>query len=559
MPRPPKAAPAKPPAGVRKESLHAGVDPQIAGTQLAYHLRSIQAEYAGKAKAEAKGDPRQRAEAERHAYLADLAAKALAGQTGGGAYSEIGKRLKQDGHKLAKAYNWDRVAPGLDVDRLVRGYIDRVFKNSADKSRVGRDAVKHFELDNGRQKSLHAATHEQFWSGLRNHVKNTLRGIVPSEFLRDDYLNKSLLRHANREKDREDIAAAADLRPRNRVQPVGPAAATTHSLPDYLGMLPTGAEKFRRRYAAGGGRLRSGLRFLTNESPIDLPKTADKALQGVGLRKTPAQIAGERQDAEDAALYGPPKEERAVFHAGAAGDRERHAARLALRAMRNPGPVPVGGLRGQKIVDLGLAGVRHLFATAPGDPRVQAYHDAARHFSADGLVHPVHLANAASALRDIFEAGYDRYPGFREHIDAARSVPETAISPSAAPEPEPEADDDPGLFPVAIRKPSPQATSRFKVRDAKPGRVAKPVKSKEKPLTVAEIDANEKATRDELVAKLRKAGKSSEEIVTELVSKFLVPRRKAAAAVRKGVPKSKSAQEKFARVFRVFAEVHRGK
>lgn len=213
------------------------VHDQIAGTRLAYHLNQIKNDYAGRDDSTAS-------------RIKDLSDAALRGATGGDPYKELGSLLKQDGHKLAGAYNWHRVTEGLNVDQAVQKYLDRVTAKEKAKGTKGiyQTVQKMFDWHGG--SNLGHDDYDRFWSGLRKHVKESLGGVVDRRYWNDDRLNKSLMRHAYKEQDRADLAGETP-----KSESVAPKPKTS-GWKEYFGFAPAkangveSAERFRRSWEA---------------------------------------------------------------------------------------------------------------------------------------------------------------------------------------------------------------------------------------------------------------------------------------------------------------------
>lgn len=455
---------------VSKRELYSGVDKQIAGTRLAYHLRQLQKEFAGHA-----GGP--------GAAIRTLATKALAGKTGRDPYKELGGLLKQSKHGLANAYNWNRVTEGLNVDSAVKDYIDAIA--AKEKAKSGDDfyqrVANHFDLKNGRQ--VGNDKHGRFWDGLRNHIKSKFGGVVDSVHLSDDRLNRSIQRHSAREQDRVDVEGKEPGV--SWKESFNWTPAKIGSSKDAPGVYES-AERFRRydtdpvKYAGLAERLRNLLSpqgqriadkvggFLKDERP-----TLGTAMKAVD--ESMAQDARDKQqDREDQRLWGGTDDssKRGIFHKGEGGIRERVAARLALRHLG----VPVVGEHGNKMLEYALAGVRNKIIKDMNSPQSQKLRQATMGFADEGSLPDI--VPAANHLAGMIADFHKEDPTFRKMVSYAHDVaakPELGEPPIPLTEAEPEA---PGMFPLEVSKPG--IDRKLKVRDKAP----KGRQLKEKPVDV---------------------------------------------------------------------------
>jgi hypothetical protein len=173
------------------KELEHNVDPMLANTRLAYHLKDLATTYKG-------------------SHVGRLAEKALKGEwgapnTGTDPFTELGTQLTNGGHQLGKAYNWNKIHEALVVDNAVRDYIHNRVKGNFGNN-LFRKVAESYANVAGRK----AANHEDFWTGLRQHLqtklgKDSLYGMDKSN-LTDEKLFRSLRRQAYREADQEDIA-----------------------------------------------------------------------------------------------------------------------------------------------------------------------------------------------------------------------------------------------------------------------------------------------------------------------------------------------------------------
>jgi hypothetical protein len=108
------------PGGVKTKRV--AIDPQIAGTSLAYHLRQIAQEFGHPtdrySPLSIQPNPRYTDQT-----IASLAEHALSGTApkgfNGDPYAALGQRLRDVGHPLARAYNWQRMGDTMSRDKWV--------------------------------------------------------------------------------------------------------------------------------------------------------------------------------------------------------------------------------------------------------------------------------------------------------------------------------------------------------------------------------------------------------------------------------------------------------
>ena len=201
------------------KSTSFSIDPQIAGTSLAYHLRQIADHYGGNGSKEEQPNPNTvHSTAKRDSVIASLAEHALAGKapvgTGGDVYAALGQALKSAGHPLSNAYNWDRMSNGLARDRWVEEEVSKVLKP---------DALKKYQ---GRQDWLWDHVHRSVRNGtpmgtaLLDHLRNQM-GVGAKTYLfdtkqkqGDQALLDAIHRIADRHLDREYLKAVTKDRQR---------------------------------------------------------------------------------------------------------------------------------------------------------------------------------------------------------------------------------------------------------------------------------------------------------------------------------------------------------
>lgn len=179
------------------KELEKDVDPYLANTRLAYHLKNLQKTFF-------------------NSDVGELATKALKGQWSspeGGVFKRLGQALQDRGLAIAKAYNFHRIDNALNVDKEVGDYVKSIVKsNNNHGGKLYRKVAEAFAplatVDlQGNELKKHAQF-DDFWDGLRSHIKNKLGSgsnmQLPSSELSDKKLYNSLRRLAYKEGDIED-------------------------------------------------------------------------------------------------------------------------------------------------------------------------------------------------------------------------------------------------------------------------------------------------------------------------------------------------------------------
>jgi hypothetical protein len=204
---------------IRARDLRRGVDDLIAGTRLAYHLKSIERRHAG-------------AEAGR---LATLALQGHSRDEGGrDVYAALGHELRRAGDEAGDAYRWEHINNGLRLDRAVARHFNSPAFDAAlaphlrggtkeqfakklgtllttdwDARQLDVDTIDDADrrhvaqarLNKDRQMLGHAFVGETV-AALNALVRRAgVRGQVTPAVL-----GRSLLRHAFRAEDREELA-----------------------------------------------------------------------------------------------------------------------------------------------------------------------------------------------------------------------------------------------------------------------------------------------------------------------------------------------------------------
>ena len=205
---PSHAGESNPPPAYRVQNKSYPVDPQIAGTALAYHLRQI----AQASKPE----------------TAALAEYALAGRTlpgvNGDVYRALGKRLKKEKRPLADAYNWENITEKQSVDNWLERFIRKHVQHGPLEEHHYFDLVKR-QFGNGKGKNN---AYNAFWSRLQKAARED--NVVLSKKHHEDFqqtIEDALHRIADRHQDRAYLREGGNV--------------------DVLGARPRGALKYSRK------------------------------------------------------------------------------------------------------------------------------------------------------------------------------------------------------------------------------------------------------------------------------------------------------------------------
>lgn len=183
------------------------IDPQIAGTSLAYHLRQIARDFgAGSEWSSRYRQDLPDHDPDREARVRSLAEAALAGQplkgTNGDVFAALGKELSHYRHPHAGAYNWDRIGNGLARDKHVETEVGKILKENALEKYGGRHDLLwdhiHRVAKGGSERGKQILEH------LRSTVGTGGKTYMfkPSD-LSDEALLDSIHRIADRHLDRE--------------------------------------------------------------------------------------------------------------------------------------------------------------------------------------------------------------------------------------------------------------------------------------------------------------------------------------------------------------------
>jgi hypothetical protein len=251
------------------------VDPYIAGTALAYHLRQLGQLHGGDYEKYPEIDPRQPFEREQHRKIAALAEAALAGRslpgTNGDAFKALGEELKAAGHPLARAYRWNHMAENLAKDAWIEKWLHATVKkyspgerddlffdriNRAIRQGKGAELIARLQRDIKSRKSGRAGTPSNFFQE---------RGVVPEEALTD-----AIHRISDRALDREYLKTIQAEKQR------GESHDEEHPLywRKVLEAKPTGALRFDRKSMEW---IRKKIKYLIDVEGLEQPHAIAKA------------------------------------------------------------------------------------------------------------------------------------------------------------------------------------------------------------------------------------------------------------------------------------------
>ena len=225
----------------------------LAGTQLAYHLRSLVNEgitnrdhvmvnlarralgYRNNSDDPAhgkKGAYRENTPLMNHwwgapagtdrggAYTGPATYKELAGHTTD-PFADLGRYLKERKHRLATAYNWHTMERSMMRDRAVEAALRKLIVGARDDHHLFTGVARKFGLGLGRV-GPEQEIHNQFWTRLKKMVDASPHTLGPSSL---NQLNNSLKRLADREEFRREVGE--------------PRAGThEHTWQQIFGMLP---------------------------------------------------------------------------------------------------------------------------------------------------------------------------------------------------------------------------------------------------------------------------------------------------------------------------------
>jgi hypothetical protein len=171
----------------------ARIDPQIAGTRLAYHLADVVREFkAGGSGAAAHPD--------KAARIVSLAANALRGKRDG--YAELGEHLRAIGHPHGAAYNWHTVSRSLRDDDLMKRFLAEQFGHAGVSGEdLWKRAQKHYSLES---KTAGSEPHTEFWKRAASYWKKNHGGDLKDLKRR---INNSLYRVDTLQREAADTSA----------------------------------------------------------------------------------------------------------------------------------------------------------------------------------------------------------------------------------------------------------------------------------------------------------------------------------------------------------------
>ena len=214
----------------------------------------------------------------RDSTLKDLVDKALAGQTKGNrdgedVFTAIRDRLKlhaklmppavpnvgatagvnaensrrrERARDIVNSYNWHRMADAVQLDELVKKYIDSVAKDHI-KDRAAREAARRFSSTGNYKRNpqaFDAARNDSttylgaFWKGLRGYVNKNMPGLgAYQKNYSDEMMDRSLRRLALIEEQNEDVKNTKSYY--HKPRPSESGANEVH-WKDYLSWLPAG-------------------------------------------------------------------------------------------------------------------------------------------------------------------------------------------------------------------------------------------------------------------------------------------------------------------------------
>lgn len=193
------------------------VDPQIANTALAYHLRQI-------------------AQTSKNEHTRALAEHALSGTSMPGIadpFRKLGQRLKAEGHGLADAYNWHSVDSGLALDKWVN--------QAVQKHVLRREGMTDHEYWDQVHRQYGSKDNPEFWARLVKEAGSPgastyLFGKHGPEQVKER-VRASINRIADRHLDREYLGAVR--KDKQQADPI-------FGLASVLSPKPRGANKFAR-------------------------------------------------------------------------------------------------------------------------------------------------------------------------------------------------------------------------------------------------------------------------------------------------------------------------
>jgi len=189
----PKIHPGPTKSNITNKPGPARIDPQIAGTRLAYHLADVVREFkAGGSGAAAHPD--------KAARIVSLAADALRGKRDG--YAELGEHLRAIGHPHGAAYNWHTVSRSLRDDDLMKRFLAEQFGHAGVSGEdLWKRAQKHYSLES---KTAGSEAHTEFWKRAATYWKKNHGGDLKDLKRR---INNSLYRVDTLQREAADTSA----------------------------------------------------------------------------------------------------------------------------------------------------------------------------------------------------------------------------------------------------------------------------------------------------------------------------------------------------------------
>lgn len=285
---------------IKLDDIRRGVDDQLAGTRLAYHLRQIEQEHS-------TGRP----EDQKIAILAKAALEGHGSLHGiPDTYAALGEALRANGKEnWANAYRWHRMKYGLITDRKIAvalknpkldEFLGKVIKKG-DKTMFLRTMARLAMSDPAKQSDAdqrlwaHPAM-QHVWKSLKKH---TGVGNRPGA---DRIVAQSVLRHLFRAEDRRESSMSRSASGRVPASPSqGLPARSKHSWQELFEMLPAFLRKNAKRDTSNPERFRAGDPVRLANQPMS-PLELSTAAFGASTR-TPDQ-SGHAKTALEHALAG---------------------------------------------------------------------------------------------------------------------------------------------------------------------------------------------------------------------------------------------------------------
>ena len=255
-----------PPVNTGKKDLKTtALHPLLQGTRLGYQLLQLRAKYSN------------------DATMSHLLNRAMKGDASNhDVYADIGARLAANGDEASRAYRWQHMAKGLDLDNFTDSAVKKIVKakegSKVDESNFYDNVLKHLlpthtsEITDARGRkhqsqvtahfadskliaqALQNANPQQkaFWERLTKTVRSQM-GEIGRRAPSDVDIIRSLVRHYYRETDRKELAENR----KTKTNPADPGWKTIFGQQPWRAgdhRRPGNPERFRRRYAHYGMR-----------------------------------------------------------------------------------------------------------------------------------------------------------------------------------------------------------------------------------------------------------------------------------------------------------------